>query len=169
MRDDDGTSAGICHAALENSRPGICLGRRKTFRKDRHAGLFTFLLIVQTLVAVALITLILMQRSEGGGLAGGGSPAGMMSARGASDFLTRGTAILADRLRRPVDPARRLAAGQRGPRTIDAASAPARPPAPAAPAPASAAPARRSPAAQPAPPAQPPAAAATRPARRCAQ
>jgi preprotein translocase subunit SecG len=59
------------------------------------AGLFTFILIVQTLVAVSLITLILMQRSEGGGLAGGGSPAGMMSARGASDFLTRGTAILA--------------------------------------------------------------------------
>ena len=59
------------------------------------AGLFTFVLIVQTLVAVSLITLILMQRSEGGGLAGGGSPAGMMSARGASDFLTRGTAILA--------------------------------------------------------------------------
>ena len=59
------------------------------------SGFFTFILIVQTLVAVALITLILMQRSEGGGLAGGGSPAGMMSARGASDFLTRGTSILA--------------------------------------------------------------------------
>ena len=59
------------------------------------SGFFTFVLIVQTLVAVTLIALILMQRSEGGGLAGGGSPAGMMSARGASDFLTRGTAILA--------------------------------------------------------------------------
>ena len=59
------------------------------------SGFFTFILIVQTLVAVTLTALILMQRSEGGGLAGGGSPAGMMSARGASDFLTRGTAILA--------------------------------------------------------------------------
>ncbi len=59
------------------------------------SGFFTFVLIVQTLVATALISLILMQRSEGGGLAGGGSPAGMMSARGASDFLTRGTSILA--------------------------------------------------------------------------
>ena len=59
------------------------------------AGFFSFLLVVQGLVAVALIGFILMQRSEGGGLAGGGSPAGMMSARGASDFLTRGTAILA--------------------------------------------------------------------------
>ena len=57
--------------------------------------MFTFLLIVQTLVAIAMITIILMQRSEGGGLAGGGSPAGMMSARGAADFLTRATTVLA--------------------------------------------------------------------------
>jgi len=57
--------------------------------------MFAFLLIVQSLVAISLIGTILMQRSEGGGLAGGGSPAGMMSARGASDFLTRGTSILA--------------------------------------------------------------------------
>ncbi|MGQ0588946.1 MAG: preprotein translocase subunit SecG, partial [Sphingosinicella sp.] len=57
--------------------------------------MFQFLLIVQTLVAVAMIAVILMQRSEGGGLAGGGSPSGMMSARGAADFLTRSTTILA--------------------------------------------------------------------------
>jgi len=57
--------------------------------------MFTFLLIVQTLVAVAMVTVILMQRSEGGGLGVGGSPSGLMSARGAADFLTRATAILA--------------------------------------------------------------------------
>ena len=57
--------------------------------------MFLFLLIVQTLVAVALISVILMQRSEGGGLTGGGSPAGLMTARGAADFLTRATTILA--------------------------------------------------------------------------
>ena len=56
---------------------------------------FTFLLVVHFLIAFALVTVILMQRSEGGGLTGGGSPAGLMSARGASDFLTRSTAILA--------------------------------------------------------------------------
>ena len=56
---------------------------------------FSFLLVVHFLVALALVTVILMQRSEGGGLTGGGSPAGLMSARGASDFLTRSTAILA--------------------------------------------------------------------------
>jgi preprotein translocase subunit SecG len=57
--------------------------------------MFAFLLIVQTIVAAAMVAVILMQRSEGGGLGVGGSPTGLMSARGAADFLTRATAILA--------------------------------------------------------------------------
>lgn len=56
--------------------------------------MFAFLLIVQTMIAVALITVILMQRSEGGGLGVGGSSSGFMTARGAADFLTRSTAVL---------------------------------------------------------------------------
>jgi preprotein translocase subunit SecG len=56
--------------------------------------MFTFLLIVQTLVAASMVGVILMQRSEGGGLGVGGSPTGLMSARGAADFLTRATAVL---------------------------------------------------------------------------
>ncbi len=58
-------------------------------------GLFQFLLVVFAIVAAALVGVILMQRSEGGGLGMGGSPAGLLSARGAGDFLTRATAILA--------------------------------------------------------------------------
>lgn len=57
--------------------------------------MFTFLLVVQAIVAAALVGVILMQRSEGGGLGVGGSPAGLMSARGAANFLTRTTTILA--------------------------------------------------------------------------
>ena len=57
--------------------------------------MYTFLLIVQFLVAASLVGVILMQKSEGGGLTSGGSPSGLMSARGAADFLTRATAILA--------------------------------------------------------------------------
>lgn len=57
-------------------------------------AMFTFLLIVQTLIAAALVGVILMQRSEGGGLGVGGSSSGFMTARGAADFLTRSTAIL---------------------------------------------------------------------------
>jgi preprotein translocase subunit SecG len=56
--------------------------------------MLAFLLIVQTLVAVSLISVILMQRSEGGGLGVGGSSSGFMTARGAADFLTRSTSIL---------------------------------------------------------------------------
>ena len=56
--------------------------------------MFAFLLIVQTLIAGALISVILMQRSEGGGLGVGGSSSGFMTARGAADFLTRSTAVL---------------------------------------------------------------------------
>ena len=56
--------------------------------------MFAFLLIVQSLVAITLVGVILMQRSEGGGLGVGGSSSGFMTARGAADFLTRSTSIL---------------------------------------------------------------------------
>lgn len=59
------------------------------------SNLFTFLLVVQALVAAVMIGVILMQKSEGGGLGVGGSPAGLLSARGAADFLTRATTVLA--------------------------------------------------------------------------
>ena len=58
-------------------------------------SLFLFLTVVQAIVAAALVGVILMQRSEGGGLGIGGSPNGMMSARGAADFLSRATKWLA--------------------------------------------------------------------------
>tara|TARA_B100000749_G_scaffold193238_1_gene149913 strand:+ start:673 stop:1068 length:396 start_codon:yes stop_codon:yes gene_type:complete len=59
--------------------------------------MFLFLTVLQALVAASLVGIILMQKSEGGGLGigGGGSPGGMMSARGAADFLTRATRWLA--------------------------------------------------------------------------
>jgi preprotein translocase subunit SecG len=56
--------------------------------------MFKFLLIVQTLIAASLVSVILMQRSEGGGLGVGGSSSGFMTARGAADLLTRSTAFL---------------------------------------------------------------------------
>ena len=57
--------------------------------------MFLFLTVVQALVAAALVAVVLVQKSEGGGLVVGVSPGGVMSARGAADFLTRATAILA--------------------------------------------------------------------------
>lgn len=107
--------------------------------------MFTFLLIVQAMIAFVLIVLILMQRSEGGGLAGGGSPAGMMSARGASDFLTRGTAIMATIFVGLSIALAGIAAGQRSSRVPDASLAAPRPVQPATPA----TPAKAPPAQQP--------------------
>ena len=59
--------------------------------------LITFILVIHTIIALALVGVILIQRSEGGGLGigGGGGPAGLMTARGAANLLTRATTILA--------------------------------------------------------------------------
>ena len=56
----------------------------------------TLVLIVHTLLAIALVAVILLQRSEGGGLGiGGGNAGGLVSARGAADLMTRLTTIIA--------------------------------------------------------------------------
>jgi len=57
--------------------------------------MFIFLAVLQAVIAALLVGVILMQKSEGGGLGVGGSPTGFMSARGAADFLTRATGVLA--------------------------------------------------------------------------
>lgn len=100
-------------------------------------SIFIFLTVVQALVAAALVGVILMQRSEGGGLGVGGSSASFMSARGAADFLTRSTAVLATLFVVLSIVLAALAAGGSESRTIDTTldrSAPAAPVAPAAPA-----------------------------------
>lgn len=54
----------------------------------------TVLIVVHLMIVLALVGVVLLQRSEGGGLGiGGGS--GFMTARGAANALTRATAILA--------------------------------------------------------------------------
>jgi preprotein translocase subunit SecG len=61
-------------------------------------SLFLFLTVVQALIAAALVGIVLIQRSEGGGLGvggGSGGPGGLLSARGSADFLTRTTKWLA--------------------------------------------------------------------------
>ena len=80
--------------------------------------MFLFLLIVQTLVAALLVTVILMQRSEGGGLVASSSGS-LMTARGAADFLTRATAILATLFVILSIALAGLAAMQRAPAQID--------------------------------------------------
>lgn len=61
----------------------------------------TVILLIHVMIAISLVGVILLQRSEGGalGIGGGGGGAGggggFMTGRGAGDALTRTTAILA--------------------------------------------------------------------------
>ena len=56
----------------------------------------TILLIVHVLIALALVGVILLQRSEGGALGiGGGGFGGLMTGRSSANLLTRTTAVLA--------------------------------------------------------------------------
>ena len=54
----------------------------------------TFVLIIHIIISISIVGLVLMQRSEGGGLGIGGGN-NFMSARGTADLLTRATTILA--------------------------------------------------------------------------
>jgi preprotein translocase subunit SecG len=60
---------------------------------DLHM-LIGVLLTINIIVCIALIGVVLMQRSEGGALGMGGGGGGFMTARGAGDLLTRTTWIL---------------------------------------------------------------------------
>lgn len=56
------------------------------------------ILIVHSLIALALVGIVLLQRSEGGALGmggGGGGFGGLMTGRGTANLLTRTTAVLA--------------------------------------------------------------------------
>jgi preprotein translocase subunit SecG len=54
----------------------------------------TFLIVIHLMIVLALCGLVLLQKSEGGGL-GIGSSGGFMSSRGTTNVLSRSTAILA--------------------------------------------------------------------------
>ena len=55
----------------------------------------TVLLLIHVMVAVALVGVVLLQRSEGGALGIGGGGGGFMTGRSAGNALTKTTAILA--------------------------------------------------------------------------
>jgi preprotein translocase subunit SecG len=55
----------------------------------------TVLLVIHVMVAIALICVVLLQRSEGGALGIGGGGGGFMTGRGAGNALTKTTGVLA--------------------------------------------------------------------------
>lgn len=56
--------------------------------------MITFVLVIHLMICIAMVAIILLQRSEGGalGIGGGG---GFMSGRGSGNLLTRTTAYMA--------------------------------------------------------------------------
>ena len=56
--------------------------------------MLTVVVVVHLMIVAAMIGVVLLQKSEGGGL-GIGSTGGFMSSRGTANVLTRATAILA--------------------------------------------------------------------------
>lgn len=59
--------------------------------------MITVVLIVHLIIAIALVGVVLIQKSEGGGLGigGGGGMSGFMTGRSTANLLTRTTAVLA--------------------------------------------------------------------------
>ena len=80
----------------------------------------TILLVIHLLIALALVGVVLVQRSEGGALGGlgGTTMGGMMSGRGTANLLTRTTAVLAAAFMLMSLLLAILAAGARAPTSI---------------------------------------------------
>ena len=55
----------------------------------------TVVIVIHLMLVLAMIGVVLLQRSEGGGLGIGGGGGGFMTSRGTANVLTRATAILA--------------------------------------------------------------------------
>jgi len=110
------------------------------------------LLAVHILVAVALVGVVLLQKSEGGALGmGGGGMSGFMTGRSTANLLTRATAILAAAFMTTSVLLVVMHNRERAPRSILEQGAPAAPAAPTAPA----VPATPEPPVAPQPPPQP--------------
>jgi preprotein translocase subunit SecG len=107
----------------------------------------TVLLLIHIMIAMALVGVVLLQRSEGGALGiGGGGAGGFMTGRGAGNALTKTTAVLAAAFfatslllsiiavnQKPASTILPSGPGGLAPLQVPGAPAPAAPQAPAAP------------------------------------
>ena len=103
--------------------------------------MFTVIIVIHLFLAVALIGVVLLQKSEGGalGMGGGGGMSGFMTGRSTANLLTRTTAALVTAFFATSIALAIIAAHQRAPTSVvdqpaGAPSAPSLPAAPAAPA-----------------------------------
>ncbi|NWG23012.1 MAG: preprotein translocase subunit SecG [Pseudorhodoplanes sp.] len=89
----------------------------------------TVLIVVHLMIVLTMVGLVLLQRSEGGGLGMGGG-GGFMTSRGTSNVLSRSTAILAAAFFATSIILSILAGMDRAPTSIVVPSAPSGPQAP---------------------------------------
>jgi preprotein translocase subunit SecG len=94
----------------------------------------TVIIVIHLMVVVAMVGIVLLQKSEGGGLGIGGG-GGFMTSRGTSNVLTKATAGLAAVFFATSLVLSMLAGFDRKPRSILNTGGPAAPTAPGAPAP----------------------------------
>jgi preprotein translocase subunit SecG len=94
----------------------------------------TVIIVIHLMIVVAMIGIVLLQKSEGGGLGIGGG-GGFLTSRGTSNVLTRTTATLAAVFFATSLILSILAGMDRKPRSIINTGAPPAPTAPGAPAP----------------------------------
>jgi preprotein translocase subunit SecG len=93
----------------------------------------TVIILIHLMIVIAMVGLVLLQKSEGGGLGMGGG-AGFLSSRGTANVLTRATAILAALFFATSLVLSIIAGFDRKPRSIlDNSGTPAAPSAPSAP------------------------------------
>ncbi len=86
----------IVYEPREIARPAQAFRPRSGVRMMEFMQ--TVLIVIHLMVVLALIGVVLIQRSEGGGLGiggGGGGGGGFFTARGTANVLTRATAVLA--------------------------------------------------------------------------
>jgi preprotein translocase subunit SecG len=99
--------------------------------------MITVVLVVHLLLAVSLVCVVLLQKSEGGALGmGGGGMSGFMTGRSTANLLTRTTAVLAALFFATSIGLAVLAASQRAPHSLVDQPAPASQPAAQVPLPA---------------------------------
>src|SRR6516225_8462237 len=97
--------------------------------------MYMLLLVVHVLIAIALVAVVLLQKSEGGALGiGGGGMSGFMTGRSTANLLSRATAILAALFMTMSVLLVVLRNRERAPPSIVEQGAPAAPAAPLAPA-----------------------------------
>ncbi|HEY3916339.1 MAG TPA: preprotein translocase subunit SecG [Stellaceae bacterium] len=97
--------------------------------------MITVVIVIHLMLAIALIGIIMVQKSEGGALGmGGGGMTGFMSGRSTANLLTRTTAIIAACFFATSIALALLASAQRGSRSVIDSGSPPASSAPAAPA-----------------------------------